>query len=106
MKTKIFNELIKLSVPCDVSGFGYLMTAIQLVLSGSNYLKVTVNLYPEIARIYNTKPSRVDRAIRHAIKNAINEQDETDVIKYFGKHKSITNALFIATVANRVMLDA
>ncbi len=53
----------------NLLGFDYILEAISLVANNRNYLRnITKMLLPDIAEHYDTTPSRVDRAIRHAIK--------------------------------------
>ena len=64
--TRIIHEI---GVPAHVKGYQYLRDAIMLVVDEINYLgAVTKELYPAIADKYDTTPSRVERAIRHAIR--------------------------------------
>ncbi|MDD3853550.1 MAG: sporulation transcription factor Spo0A, partial [Syntrophomonadaceae bacterium] len=66
--TKVIHEI---GVPAHVKGYQYLRDAIMLVVGEINYLgAVTKELYPTIAQKYDTTPSRVERAIRHAIELA------------------------------------
>lgn len=71
---------------------------------------VTKVLYPEVARRFSTTPSRVERAIRHAIEVAWDRGDLETLQKYFGytvnsaKGKP-TNSEFIAMIADRLQLQ-
>lgn len=106
MKNKIFNELIRLSVPCDLHGFDYICTAVELLCEDfEKYRQTTINLYPEIARIHSTTSQRVERAIRYAVGLSISERNVNDNIEYFGRKKSITNSMFIATIARRIKMN-
>ena len=66
---RISRLLQKLGTPLHIKGYRYLSTAIQMV--SQDYLllfAVTKELYPSIAKIYDTTPSRVERAMRHAVR--------------------------------------
>ena len=68
---------------------------------------ITKVLYPQVAKTFGTTPSRVERAIRHAIEVAWNRGDLDVLDKYFGNTVSAskgkpTNSEFIARVANIV----
>lgn len=71
---------------------------------------VTKVLYPEVAKHFGTTPSRVERAIRHAIEVAWDRGDLETLQKYFGytvnstKGKP-TNSEFIAMIADRLQLQ-
>jgi two-component system response regulator (stage 0 sporulation protein A) len=70
---------------------------------------ITKQLYPSIARVYNTTPSRVERAIRHAIEVAWNRGQMEAIDSIFGytvnygKGKP-TNSEFIAMIADKLRL--
>ena len=71
---------------------------------------VTKVLYPEVAKRYHTTPSRVERAIRHAIEVAWDRGDLETLQKYFGYTVSNvkgkpTNSEFIAMIADRLQLN-
>ena len=71
---------------------------------------VTKVLYPEVARRFATTPSRVERAIRHAIEVAWDRGDLETLQKYFGYTVSNakgkpTNSEFIAMIADRLLLE-
>ena len=71
---------------------------------------VTKVLYPEVAKRFNTTPSRVERAIRHAIEVAWDRGDLETLQKYFGYTVSNakgkpTNSEFIAMIADRIRLN-
>jgi two-component system response regulator (stage 0 sporulation protein A) len=71
--TRVIHEI---GVPAHVKGYQYLRDAIMLVVDEINYLgAVTKELYPTIAQKYDTTPSRVERAIRHAIELAWDRGD-------------------------------
>ena len=71
---------------------------------------VTKTLYPAVAKRFNTTPSRVERAIRHAIEVAWDRGDLETLQKYFGYTVSNvkgkpTNSEFIAMIADRISLQ-
>ena len=94
----IDGELTTLGMPQDLRGYYYLIAGIilsaediSLAVSG-----VTKRLYPAIADICGTKPTRVERCIRHAI-------EHTNSYMIFGDpSKKPTNSAFIACMANRI----
>ena len=72
---------------------------------------VTKVLYPTIARKYETTPSRVERAIRHAIEVAWSRGNSDTMHELFGytlqqgKLKP-TNSEFIALIADKIRLES
>lgn len=107
--TRIIHEI---GVPAHVKGYQYLRDAIMLVVGEINYLgAVTKELYPTIAQKYDTTPSRVERAIRHAIELAWDRGDIDKINKVFGYTVSgekgkPTNSEFIAIIADRLRLES
>jgi len=105
--TRIIHEI---GVPAHVKGYQYLRAAIMLVTEEINYLgAVTKELYPTIAKRYDTTPSRVERAIRHAIELAWDRGDIDRINKFFGytingEKGKPTNSEFIAIIADKLRL--
>lgn len=106
--TKIIHEI---GIPAHIKGYLYLRTAILMSVENMDLLNaVTKQLYPDIAKEYDTTDTRVERAIRHAIEVAW-ERGNIDMIhELFGytvqadKGKP-TNSEFIALVADKIRLD-
>ena len=71
LERKIRVLLKFLAIPGSLSGYDYLIKAIETVYDNPTAMsKVTQILYPNIAKEFNTTPCRVERAIRHAIENS------------------------------------
>ena len=108
MVTAIIHEI---GVPAHIKGYQYLREGIILAVRNMDVINaVTKVLYPEIAKRFDTTPSRVERAIRHAIEVAWDRGDLETLQKYFGytvnsaKGKP-TNSEFIAMIADRLQLE-
>jgi two-component system response regulator (stage 0 sporulation protein A) len=108
MVTGIIHEI---GVPAHIKGYQYLREAIMIAVGDMEVINaVTKVLYPEVAKRFNTTPSRVERAIRHAIEVAWDRGDLETLQKYFGytvnsaKGKP-TNSEFIAMIADRLSLQ-
>ena len=106
--TAIIHEI---GVPAHIKGYQYLREAIMIAVGDMEVINaVTKILYPEVAKRYATTPSRVERAIRHAIEVAWDRGDLETLQKYFGytvnstKGKP-TNSEFIAMIADRLQLQ-
>ncbi len=106
--TEFIHEL---GVPAHIKGYQYIRSAIMMVIENMDLLNfITKQLYPEIAKAYNTTASRVERAIRHSIEVAWTRgKPETmnDIFGYTihtGKGKP-TNSEFIAMVADKIRLQ-
>ncbi len=107
MVTDIIHEI---GVPAHIKGYQYLREAIILTINDMEVINaVTKVLYPEVARKFNTTPSRVERAIRHAIEVAWDRGDIEVLQKFFGYTVSNikgkpTNSEFIAMIADCLSL--
>ncbi|SHH45902.1 two-component system, response regulator, stage 0 sporulation protein A [Clostridium collagenovorans DSM 3089] len=110
LEAEITNIIHEIGVPAHIKGYMYLREAISMVVMDIELLSaVTKELYPSIAKKYNTTASRVERAIRHAIEVAWNRGQVDTINKLFGytihndKGKP-TNSEFIAMVADKLRL--
>ena len=110
LETEITNIIHEIGVPAHIKGYMYLREAITMVVNDMELLSaVTKELYPSIAKKYNTTASRVERAIRHAIEVAWGRGQIEAINKLFGytihndKGKP-TNSEFIAMVADKLRL--
>ena len=106
--TAIIKEI---GVPAHIKGYAYLREAIQMVYLDVELLgSITKVLYPDIAKKFDTTPSRVERAIRHAIEVAWNRGNYESISKMFGytvhhlKSKP-TNSEFIAMIADKIRIE-
>lgn len=63
---KIAKLLNEFCIPKNLSGYNYIISAIYVLYKNNSDFSIA-DLYSEIAKEYNTKPSNVERSIRHAI---------------------------------------
>ena len=108
LETVVTDFIHELGVPAHIKGYQYIRSA--MVVENMDLLNfITKQLYPEIAKAYNTTASRVERAIRHSIEVAWNRGKPEIMNEIFGytihtgKGKP-TNSEFIAMVADRIRL--
>ena len=100
--------LLELGAPDHLSGHPYVVQAILLVIQDRTYINsITFALYPELATMFDTTSSRVERAIRHRIEVTWARGDFDVLNRYFGNTVSAekgkpTNGEFIARIANIV----
>ena len=111
LEKEITGIIHEVGVPAHIKGYQYLRSAIALVVEDMDLLgAVTKELYPAIAKINSTTPSRVERAIRHAIEVAWNRGKIETIDRLFGytvqndKGKP-TNSEFIAIIADKLRLE-
>jgi two-component system response regulator (stage 0 sporulation protein A) len=100
----------KIGVPAHIKGYHYLRESIMLAVRDSEIINsVTKQLYPTVAKKFNTTSSRVERAIRHAIEVAWDRGDVDVLNSYFGytihnTRGKPTNSEFIAMIADKLRL--
>ena len=71
LETDVTQMLHEIGIPAHIKGYQYLRDAIIMSVRDTEMLSsVTKILYPTIAKTHKTTPSRVERAIRHAIEVA------------------------------------
>lgn len=100
----------QIGVPAHIRGYQYLREAIILSVNNSEMISsVTKILYPTVAKTFKTTPSRVERAIRHAIEVAWDRGDVDILSSYFGytiqnERGKPTNSEFIAMISDNLKL--
>jgi len=98
----------QIGIPAHVKGYQYIRDAILMVVEDVSLIgAVTKELYPGIARKYNTASSRVERGIRHAIELAWERGNKDSLKRIFGYSMNIerqkpTNSEFIALIADKL----
>ncbi|NLK20938.1 MAG: sporulation transcription factor Spo0A [Epulopiscium sp.] len=111
LETEVTNIIHEIGIPAHIKGYQYLRDAIIMSINDMDILNsITKQLYPSIAKNYNTTPSRVERAIRHAIEVAWSRGKMDTIDKLFGYTVSNgkgkpTNSEFIALIADRLRLE-
>ena len=111
LEADVTNMIHEIGVPAHIKGYQYLREAIMMSVEDIEMLgSITKILYPTIAKKYQTTPSRVERAIRHAIEVAWNRGKMDTIDELFGytinngKGKP-TNSEFIALIADKIRLE-
>lgn len=108
----VTNIIHEMGVPAHIKGYQYLRDAIIMVVEEVGLLgAITKELYPAIAQKYNTTPSRVERAIRHAIELAWDRGNVEFINRMFGytinmERGKPTNSEFIAMVADKLRISS
>ena len=108
MVTSIIHEI---GVPAHIKGYQYLREAIMIAVNDMDVINAIAKvLYPQVAKTFATTPSRVERAIRHAIEVAWDRGDLETLQRFFGYTVSNTkgkptNSEFIALIADKLQLQ-
>lgn len=111
LEVVVTDYLHAMGMPAHIKGYHYARAAIMMVVNDSDKLNfITKVLYPSVATMYKTTPSRVERAIRHSIELAWSRGEQKIMDDIFGytinsnKGKP-TNSEFIAMVADHIRLQ-
>lgn len=111
LETDVTNIIHEVGVPAHIKGYQYLRDAIIMSVNDLEMLNsITKILYPTIAKRHQTTPSRVERAIRHAIEVAWSRGKMDTIDELFGYTVSNgkgkpTNSEFIALIADKIRLE-
>ncbi len=110
LEIQVTEILHQIGVPAHIKGYHYLRDSILMAVRTPEIINaVTKQLYPSVAKEYDTTPSRVERAIRHAIEVAWDRGDVDVLTGYFGytihnTRGKPTNSEFIAMISDRLRL--
>ena len=111
LESDVTNIIHEIGVPAHIKGYQYLREAIMMAVNDHTMISsITKILYPSIAKRFQTTPSRVERAIRHAIEVAWSRGKMETLDAMFGytinngKGKP-TNSEFVALIADKIRLQ-
>ena len=108
---KISKIFISVGIPPHIKGYAYLREGVKMAIDCPQIINsITKKLYPGISEKYATSPSKVERAIRHAIEVAWNRGRIESINSVFGVRAYVgsekpTNGEFIALVADKMILE-
>jgi two-component system response regulator (stage 0 sporulation protein A) len=111
LDVEVTNIIREIGIPAHIKGYQYLRDAIMMIISEIELLgAVTKVLYPMIAEKYSTTPSRVERAIRHAIEVAWSRGNMDMINRIFGYTVKLekgkpTNSEFMAMIADKLRME-
>ncbi len=111
IESMVTSAIHEIGVPAHIKGYQYLREAIMIAIKDMDVINgITKILYPQVAKTFGTTPSRVERAIRHAIEVAWDRGDLDTLQRFFGYTVSNTkgkptNSEFIALIADKLQLQ-
>lgn len=109
---KIASIFLIIGIPAHIKGYHYLREAVRMVYYEPTLInRITKELYPGIAKRFQTSASKVERAIRHAIEVAWTRGKIENINQIFGyniysKNDKPTNGEFIALVADKLIMES
>lgn len=108
---KLSGLFLTIGIPAHIKGYQYLREGVKMVVENPDVInRITKELYPGIAKHFNTTASKVERAIRHAIEVAWNRGRIDTLNRAFGykvctKEDKPTNGEFIAMIADKLSME-
>ena len=108
---KVTAIFLVAGIPAHIKGYHYLREGIRMVYEDQTLInRITKELYPGIAKKFNTSASKVERAIRHSIEVAwtrgkIENLNALFGYNIYGKNDKPTNGEFIALVADKLLME-
>ena len=108
---RISSIFVSVGIPAHIKGYQFLREGIKLAVDNPPIINaITKSLYPSIAKRFNTTPSKVERAIRHAIEVAWNRGKIENInnifgVKVYNSSEKPTNGEFIALLADKMLLE-
>jgi two-component system response regulator (stage 0 sporulation protein A) len=111
ISVEVTNLIQTLGIPANIKGYAFMRTAVSYVMLDETYLSgITKRLYPDIAKVYKTTPSKVERALRHAIYVAWLDKGYRRLnsrlgVEIFQPGRIPCNSEMIATLADRAILE-
>ena len=111
LETNLADIFIEIGIPANIKGFTFLREAVRLTMQTPAIINaITKQLYPSIAEIHGTSPTKVERAIRHAIEVSVSRGkieilNEIFNVKAFNVKDKPTNGEFIALIAEKLLIE-
>ena len=108
---KVTNIFLSIGIPAHIKGYAYLREAVRMVVEDHDVInRITKELYPGIAKRFETTSSKVERAMRHAIEVAwsrgrLDSVNRIYGYKVFSADDKPTNGEFIALIADKLSVD-
>lgn len=109
VQKEIIYSLRKVGFPAHMKGYDYAKTALEIILNNPESIEsITGELYPTIASIHQTIPSRVERALRHGIELIYDRNTSDDLNEILGpsiqNKGKLTNSEFLAVMAENIRM--
>ena len=111
IEKRISDIFLTVGIPAHIKGYRFLREAIRLTIESPDLIgSITKQLYPTIAKNFDSTPSKVERAIRHAIevgwaRGRLESINNIFGVKVYGHNDRPTNGEFIALIADKMLLE-
>lgn len=101
-RNKVEDVLFAIGIPANVKGFKYIVDAMEIIERDGCTVSITGVLYPEVADMNRTTPSRVERAIRHAFEIASSKRGDYEVFEKYIGHINTNNGAALTSLYKRI----
>lgn len=101
-RNKVEDVLFAMGIPANVKGFKYIIDAVEIISRDGCTVSITGVLYPEVADMNHTTPSRVERAIRHAFEIANSNRGDYEVFEKYIGHINTNNGAALTSLYKRI----
>lgn len=101
-RNKVEDVLFDMGVPANAKGFKYIVDAVEIIGRDGCTVSITGVLYPEVADMNHTTPSRVERAIRHAFEVANSERGDYAAFEKYIGHINTNNGAALTSLYKHI----
>lgn len=101
-RNKVEDVLFAIGIPANMKGFKYIIDAVEIISRDGCTVSITGVLYPEVADMNHTTPSRVERAIRHAFEIANSNRGDYEVFEKYIGHINTNNGAALTSLYKRI----
>ncbi len=101
LEAEISTILNSMGIQASIKGYHFIRQAVMMAVEDREVLAgITKGLYPDLAKMYHTTASKVERAIRHAIESAWKKNGQEVYLEISGyqMEDKPTNGQFIAAL--------
>ena len=110
MEKPVTDILREFRMPAHIKGYAFHRRAILMTIENPDIINnVTKRLYPAVAELFGTTPSRVERAMRTAIEICWDRAGNDVLNRYFSYHFSKftrpSNSEFVACISDIVRME-
>ncbi|MBQ3588729.1 MAG: response regulator [Oscillospiraceae bacterium] len=110
MEKPVTDILREFRMPAHIKGYSFHRRAILMAIGNPDIINnVTKRLYPAVAELFGTTPSRVERAMRTAIEISWDRAGDDVLNRYFsyhfGKFTRPSNSEFVACISDIVRME-
>jgi len=111
LEERLTSICLQIGIPLHIKGYRFLREAVKLAMYNPDMVNnLTKQLYPAVAKIFDTTPSKIERSIRHAIEVAwargkLDSLNSLYGVKIFRKEDKPSNGELIALISDKLSIE-